>query len=85
MAGYFLEGSGYDDVAVLSILAFAPLDMDMGGVEYMTDYQKVLASFLNKAQHHKKKKLIIDLQANDGGYVFAAFETFLQVGISFLF
>ncbi|KAF2004966.1 hypothetical protein P154DRAFT_425601 [Amniculicola lignicola CBS 123094] len=73
LAGYFLEGDGYDNVAVLKIINFSPNDAT--GVEY----QEALTEFLAKCVEGKKDKLIIDLRENTGGFTHLYMETFMQL------
>jgi len=77
-SGYFLNGTGYDDVAVLAISSFEPND-DEDFDTYMNNYQDVIASFLQQCKQAGKKRLVIDLLANGGGYVIAGYELFAQV------
>jgi C-terminal processing protease CtpA/Prc len=78
-SGYFLNGTGYEDVAVLAVTSFSP-GGDIGFVAYMTDFQRVVQEFLALCKTNGKKKLVIDLAANGGGYIVAGYELFNQVG-----
>jgi hypothetical protein len=77
-AGYFLNDTGYDDVAVLSVSAFAPSD-DANFLEYLRDFQDTVAKFLAESKQANKKRLVIDVTRNGGGLVLAGFELFTQV------
>ncbi|TIC93679.1 Peptidase S41 family protein ustP [Colletotrichum higginsianum] len=77
-AGYFLNGTGYDDVAVLAVSAFAPPD-SIDAVEYLTNFQSTVAAFLAKSKETGKKRLVIDVAANGGGFVVAGYELFAQL------
>ncbi|KAJ0160168.1 hypothetical protein CTA2_8427 [Colletotrichum tanaceti] len=77
-AGYFLNGTGYDDVAVLAVSAFSPPD-EIDSVEYLTNFQSTVAAFLAKSKEKGKKRLVIDVAANGGGYVVAGYELFAQL------
>ncbi|GKT40396.1 peptidase S41 family protein ustP [Colletotrichum spaethianum] len=77
-AGYFLNGTGYDDVAVLSVTSFGPPD-SIDAVEYLTNFQSTVASFLAKSKEAGKKRLVIDVAANGGGFVVAGYELFAQL------
>ncbi|KAJ9136869.1 Peptidase S41 family protein [Pleurostoma richardsiae] len=77
-AGYFLNGTGYDDVAVLSLLAFAPSG-DFDTLEYLVNYQNTVADFLAKSKEAGKNKLVIDVTANGGGFVVAGYDLFAQL------
>ncbi|KAM5376762.1 hypothetical protein ACJZ2D_005385 [Fusarium nematophilum] len=78
LAGYFLEGDGYEDTAVLSILSFLPVPFDFNNLRdfNMTDYilegQDVVVDFIKQAYKSGRDKLIIDLSANGGGSVVLA-------------
>lgn len=81
-AGYFLNGTGYDNVAVLSVSAFSPSD-DIDADVFLTDFQKTVESFLAACRHAGKQRLVIDLTANGGGYVVAGYDLFAQVSRPF--
>lgn len=68
---YFLEGEGFDDVVVISLL-------DMITVS-MSDYQAVIQRCIKDAVGAGKSKLVVDLQANDGGYVVLGYDFFRQL------
>ncbi|KDN65324.1 putative peptidase S41 family protein [Colletotrichum sublineola] len=79
-SGYFLNGTGYDDVAVLSVLSFASPDPEtIDAVEYLTNFQSTVAEFLAKSKEAGKKRLVIDVAANGGGFVVAGYELFAQL------
>ena len=80
-SGYFLNGTGYDDVAVLAVSSFAPND-DEDFVAYLTNFQDTIASFLKQSKDAGKKRLVIDVSANGGGFVVAGYELFAQVSLS---
>jgi hypothetical protein len=77
-AGYFLNGTGYDDVAVLSVIGFSP-EGNFDGDEYLNNFQSTVANFLAACRQANKQKLIIDLSTNGGGFVVAGYELFKQV------
>ncbi|KAF9871421.1 peptidase S41 family protein [Colletotrichum karsti] len=77
-SGYFLNGTGYDDVAVLAVSSFAPPDA-IDSVEYLTNFQNTVAKFLEESKKAGKKKLVIDVAANGGGFVVAGYELFAQL------
>lgn len=77
-AGYFLNGTGYDDVAVLSVLGFSPFGT-FDTIEYLTNFQSTLEEFLAKSKEAGKTKLVIDVTANGGGFVVAGYELFIQI------
>jgi C-terminal processing protease CtpA/Prc len=63
---------------VLAVTSFSP-GGDMGFLAYMTDFQRVVEEFLALCKANNKKKLVIDLAANGGGYIVAGYELFNQV------
>ncbi|CRK21693.1 hypothetical protein BN1723_002808 [Verticillium longisporum] len=71
ISGYYLEGKGFDDVAVLSVLIFDP--------DTSAEFQSVMDDFFKSAKAAGKKKLIIDLQANAGGFAILGYEVFGQL------
>ncbi|TLS26603.1 hypothetical protein PpBr36_04996 [Pyricularia pennisetigena] len=76
--GYFLNGTGYDEVAVLALNAFAP-EVDGQAVNYVKNFQEVVADFLVKCKDEGKTKLIVDLTGNGGGIIVAGYELFAQL------
>jgi hypothetical protein len=74
VAGYFLNDTGNEDVAVLSIPSY---NAALPGQEL--EFQNVVQSFLSAAKQAGKTKLIIDLQANGGGIVDLGLDTFAQL------
>lgn len=72
--GFFLEGAGFEDVAVLAISSFEETDP-----QYLTNFQKTVESFLSHSREAGKQRLVIDLTSNGGGQVLAGFELFAQV------
>lgn len=58
IGGYYLEGEGYDDVAVLTVASF------ISALEQEIPFQQVGEAFLTKAVADGKKKLVIDVSAN---------------------
>ncbi len=77
-SGYFLEGEGYDDVAVLSVPSFVGSSADE------LDFQIVNTYFLNQAKAKGKTKLIIDVSANGGGTILQGYDLFKQLFPSLL-
>ncbi|KAF6826982.1 peptidase S41 family protein [Colletotrichum plurivorum] len=77
-SGYFLNGTGYDDVAVLAVSSFAPPD-GIDAIEYLTNFQDTVGKFLVESKKAGKKKLVIDVAANGGGFVVAGYELFAQL------
>ena len=77
-AGYFLQGAGYEDVAVLSVLAFSP-EGDFDILEYVVNFQKLTENFLAMCKQAGKQRLVIDVTGNGGGLVAAGFELYAQL------
>jgi hypothetical protein len=80
-SGYFLNGTGYDNVAVLSVLGFSPIT-EVGAIEYLSNFQSTVSKFLAQCKAAGKTKLVIDVSANGGGFVVAGYELFAQVNRS---
>ncbi|RMZ22528.1 hypothetical protein D0859_13440 [Hortaea werneckii] len=72
-SGYFLEGEGYNDVAVLSVPSF------VGSVEDERAFQAVNTYTINQAVAQNKSKLIIDVSANGGGTILQGYDLFKQL------
>jgi hypothetical protein len=70
VSGYFLNSTGNEDVAVLSMLTFEP--------KVPAEFQSVVQTFLAQAKAAGKQKLVIDLSANGGGYILQGYDTFRQ-------
>lgn len=77
-AGYFLTGPGYDDVAVLSVIGFAPSGT-FDTLEYVVNFQKIVAEFLTMSKAAGKKRLVVDVTSNGGGLVVAGYELYTQI------
>lgn len=77
IGGYYLNGSEYGDVAVLSIPTFGP---EYSDPEFRNqpsfDFQTVARQFIKQAAADGKKKMVIDLRANGGGTTFLGFDLF---------
>ncbi|KAL8382719.1 hypothetical protein RB595_006485 [Gaeumannomyces hyphopodioides] len=69
-SGYFLSGPGFSDVAVLVLTSFSVIGFDV---------QAVVQSFYAKAVAAGKQKLVVDLQANEGGFIYLAYDMFRQL------
>ncbi|KAG8623250.1 hypothetical protein KVT40_008226 [Elsinoe batatas] len=72
-SGYFLEGEGYDDVAVLAVNSF------VGVAGQQVSFKDVNTRFIAAAKAAGKKKLIIDVSANAGGTVLLGYDLFAQL------
>lgn len=71
VSGYYLDGEGFEDVAVISLLAFES--------ESPLEFQTVAQNFFADAVAAGKKKLVIDLSANGGGYILQGYDLFRQL------
>jgi hypothetical protein len=71
VSGYYLDGPGYEDVAVISLLAFES--------NSFPEFQNVAQAFFADAVLHGKTKLVVDLSANGGGYILQGYDLFRQL------
>ncbi|KAH7351211.1 hypothetical protein BKA65DRAFT_605684 [Rhexocercosporidium sp. MPI-PUGE-AT-0058] len=71
VSGYFLNGTGYEDVAVLSMLSFSP--------SYPIEFQSVIQTLISDAKAAGKTKLVIDLSSNGGGNILTGYDAFRQL------
>lgn len=67
---YFLDGPGFEDVAVLSVLAFES--------ESPAEFQAVQRNCIAQARAAGKTKLVVDFSANGGGYILQGYDFFRQ-------
>lgn len=70
ISGYFLNGPGYSDIAVLSILSFEP--------SFPAQFQTVIQTMISDARAAGKTKMIIDLSGNGGGDILLGYDLFRQ-------
>ncbi|EAT87568.1 hypothetical protein SNOG_05177 [Parastagonospora nodorum SN15] len=78
VAGYFLNGQGYQDVAVLKIISFSNPSAS-GETNFNNDFQATIKKFLAQCQSQSKTKLIIDLRENGGGNTNLLLDAFMQL------
>ncbi|UKZ78744.1 hypothetical protein TrVFT333_006489 [Trichoderma virens FT-333] len=71
VSGYFLEGDGLDDVAVISILSFDP--------NSPRQFQAVVQNFFAEAVAAGKSKLVVDFQGNPGGFIALGYDFYGQL------
>lgn len=71
VAGFYLDGEGYEDVAVIIALAFES--------ESPAEFQAVAQQFYDQARADGKTKLVIDFQSNGGGYILQGYDFFRQL------
>ncbi|KAF2005034.1 hypothetical protein P154DRAFT_530723 [Amniculicola lignicola CBS 123094] len=79
IGGYYLTGNGYEDVVVISLPSFHPDSGKESGVELVEEFQNITGRILNEAVKAGKKKLVIDLRGNGGGYIFLGYDFFQQL------
>ncbi|CAK7232613.1 hypothetical protein SEUCBS140593_008320 [Sporothrix eucalyptigena] len=68
---YFLDGYGFEDVAVISLLAFES--------ESPAEFQAVTKNCIAQARAAGKTKLVVDFSANGGGYILQGYDFFRQL------
>ena len=78
VAGYFLNGNNYSDVAVLKIISFSN-PKSTGETAFNNEFQNTIATFLQRCISSQKKKLIIDLRENGGGNTNLLLDAFMQL------
>lgn len=71
VAGYYLDGEGYEDVAVIVLLEFEN--------ESPAEFQAVCSNFFADAVAAGKTKLVVDFQSNTGGYILQGYDFFRQL------
>jgi Peptidase family S41 len=75
IAGYYINDSLYDKVAILSISDFVLGDVNA----VQTNFARTYRDFIRLATAAGKTKLIIDLRGNIGGTIMQAFGLFLEL------
>jgi hypothetical protein len=70
VTGYFINKPGFQEVAVLFISTFTPTQPKL--------FQRTIEMFIEYCRENGKKKIIIDLQKNPGGFIFQGYDTFRQ-------
>ncbi|RMZ70259.1 peptidase S41 family [Pyrenophora seminiperda CCB06] len=71
VAGYYLDGAAYKDVAVLSIPSYESPDVQT--------FQNTMRDFIRMCQKAGKTKMIFDMRGNGGGNAILGYDTFKQV------
>ncbi|KID76169.1 Peptidase S41 family protein ustP [Metarhizium brunneum] len=71
VSGYYLNGPGLDDVAVIYLMSFEP--------SVPAEFQAVVSDFLREAKAAGKTKLVVDFQNNGGGYILLGYDFFRQL------
>ncbi|KAH5629014.1 hypothetical protein HBI23_226470 [Parastagonospora nodorum] len=75
VGGYYLDGAGYEDIAVLSIPSYSAGPGGSG----VQGFQNTMRDFIRKSKTDGKTKLIFDLRGNGGGNAILGYDTFKQV------
>lgn len=70
VTAYYLEGTGYEDVAVIYISSFEP--------QHPAVFQKAIQDFIKLCHEDAKSKIIVDIQGNAGGFIFQGYDTYRQ-------
>ncbi|KAK6221277.1 hypothetical protein QIS74_04845 [Colletotrichum tabaci] len=70
VSGYYLDGDGYEDVAVLNVASFKTRSTRI--------FQKTVDSFLEACRADGKSKIIVDLRMNAGGTILQGHDLFRQ-------
>ncbi|RYN68605.1 hypothetical protein AA0118_g1267 [Alternaria tenuissima] len=71
VGGYYLNGAGYEDVAVLSIPSYESPNVQ--------SFQNTMRDFIRMSQKAGKTKMVFDLRGNGGGNAILGYDTFKQV------
>ncbi|KAE8142768.1 hypothetical protein BDV38DRAFT_234019 [Aspergillus pseudotamarii] len=77
VAGYFMNGSDFEDVAVLKIVTFDTSSAE--SEDAAIEFQEVVKQFLGNCTDAGKKNLVIDLRENGGGETALLLDTFMQL------
>lgn len=77
VSGYFLNGTKYEDTAVLFLSSFSG-----NSPAFSASVQSTIEQFLLACTKASKTKLIIDLSSNGGGSVFIGYDLFKQVSLA---
>ena len=72
LRGFYLDGPGYEDVAILTIGKFLGQDYDY------QSFQRVAFDFINQSKAAGKTRMVIDLRADGGGGLLSAYDLFLN-------
>ncbi|KAF1970425.1 hypothetical protein BU23DRAFT_511669 [Bimuria novae-zelandiae CBS 107.79] len=71
LGGYWINDTGYDDVAVMSIPSYESPDVQL--------YQNLMRDFIRMSVKAGKTKMIFDLRGNGGGNAILGYDSFKQV------
>ena len=78
MSGYFLNDTGFEDVAVLRVSKFQP-PSTASPLGFAEGFQKTVQDFLAACTERGRHKLVLDIQHNDGGVVTVSADLFTQL------
>ncbi|KAK1976383.1 hypothetical protein LZ30DRAFT_603618 [Colletotrichum cereale] len=70
VSGYYMDGEGLEDVAVLNVAHFATKSSKI--------FQRTVDSFFEACKVDGKSRIIVDLRMNTGGYVLQGLDLFRQ-------
>ncbi|UNI19459.1 hypothetical protein JDV02_005641 [Purpureocillium takamizusanense] len=78
IAGYFLNGPGFEDTVVLSLLRFVPIHLNepFNFTDFVLEARDVVVKTVQKARKENRDKLLIDLSANIGGSIAMAADVY---------
>jgi hypothetical protein len=80
ISGYFLDSPEFKDVAVLSLVDFAPVgDVENSSDPDLTNAQATIAAFISACKAQNKTKLVIDVSSNGGGFLLSGYDAFAQL------
>ena len=78
VAGYFLNGTEYNDTAVLYVSSFY-IGFNGNSSDYTDTFVNTTRDFLAAAKAADKTKLVIDLSGNPGGNLLLAYDLFRRL------
>ncbi|KAF2444240.1 peptidase S41 family protein [Karstenula rhodostoma CBS 690.94] len=71
LGGYWINDTGYDDVAVMSVPSYESPDVQL--------FQNIMRDFIRMSVKAGKTKMIFDLRGNGGGNAILGYDSFKQV------
>ena len=73
LRGFYLDGPGYENIAILTVSKFLGQDFDY------QSFQRIAFDFINQSKAEGKTRLVIDLRANGGGGLLSGYDLFLNL------